>query len=568
MTFIEERGLVAPEASALLATKPLPVGSVRLTSGLWADRQAANREASLAHGGRELAKAGNFQNFRNLLDNASGHGHADAADSDVRNFVDSDVYKWLEAVGWESVRGLLSAEVEAQAEEAVELIVAAQDEDGYLNTWYQTLDHSQRFTNMQFGHELYCLGHLIQAAIAYNRARGDNRLLIVARRFADLVVYTFGENGRREVCGHPEIEMSLVELSRETGDERYAALAKAFIDRRGYGSLGEGRFGSAYYQDRQPYREMSNVEGHAVRAVYLGAGATDAAIDTEDEGLLAASATQWSNMVASKMYVTGGIGSRHWGESFGDEFELPADRAYCETCGAIGVTMWSWRLLLTDVQGRYGDIIERSLLNGFLAGVSEDGTAFNYVNPLQVRTEHPRQSWFEIACCPPNAMRALASVEHYIATADEATVFIHQFAGCEIDAGFGRSLRVSTDFPWAGSVHIEVESVGAGEWALSVRAPSWAGKQRMPHRARTAISRCRGSGLQATWSTWISACRCVSSLRPLRRMLFAEPSQSSAAPSSTASRSRGFREGCDSRMFAYPRVQASPNEPAVTTCPL
>jgi DUF1680 family protein len=219
---------------------------------------------------------------------------------------------------------------------------------------------------------------------------------------------------------------------------------------------------------------MTNVEGHAVRAVYLGAGATDAATDTEDEGLLAASAIQWSNMVASKMYLTGGIGSRHWGESFGDEFELPADRAYCETCGAIGVAMWSWRLLLTDVHARYGDVIERSLLNGFLAGVSEDGTAFNYVNPLQVRTEHPRQSWFEIACCPPNAMRALAAVDQYVATADDVTVYIHQFTDCEIDAGSGRSLRVSTDFPWAGSVHVEVGSAGAGEWALSIRVPSWA----------------------------------------------------------------------------------------------
>lgn len=475
MTIVHEYGVVAPSSTSKTALRPLPLGAIKLRPGFWDERQRVNRENSIPQGIDRLRAAGNFDNFRLIADRVAGeHGHAQAADSDVKNFVDSDIYKWLEAVGWEGADTALPPEIEDQAEEAIDLILRAQDTDGYLNTWYQTQDKSKRFSNMSFGHELYCLGHLIQAAVAYRRARGDDRLLAAARRFADLVVETFGPGGRNQICGHPEIEMALVELSRETGDGRYAELARDFIDRRGHGLLGEGRFGAAYYQDRIPFRQLSTVEGHAVRALYLGAGAVDAAVETGDRDLLEASRRQWRNMVAHKMYLTGGVGSRHNGESFGDDFELPADRAYCETCAAIGVAMWSWRLLLTELDGNVADIIERVLFNGLLPGVSQDGRAFNYVNPLHVRGEHPRQAWFEIACCPPNVMRTLASVEQYFVTETEDAVQLHQYANSKVSAGRGRTFTIDTDYPFGGTVTVTMEETTRAEWTLALRIPSWA----------------------------------------------------------------------------------------------
>ncbi|NUU05229.1 beta-L-arabinofuranosidase domain-containing protein [Leifsonia sp. C5G2] len=474
MTILETHGVVAPRRADLLAARPLPLGAVRLLPSVLQERQRINRDVSIPLGIHRLIDAGNLENFRLIADGSGGrHGHAGAADSDVKNFVDSDLYKWLEAVGWESERGPLAAEVEALAEEAIDLIERAQDEDGYLNTWYQTQDPSTRFSNLQFGHELYCLGHLIQAAIAFRRARQDDRLLAVARRFADLVVEQFGPSGREAVCGHPEIEMALVELARETGDQRYSDLALAFVDRRGRGLLGEGRFGSGYYQDRIPYRELDTVEGHAVRALYLGSGAVDAAVEARDTGLLAASRRQWDAMVASKTYITGGVGSRHHGESFGDDYELPSDRAYCETCAAIGVVMWSWRLLLTGLDGRVADLIERSLYNGLLAGVSLDGQAYNYVNPLLVRQSHDRQPWFEIACCPPNIMRTLASIEQYVASESDDEVQLHQYVRSEITAR-SAELHVDTEYPLNGRVVITVKRSTRSRWTLALRVPAWA----------------------------------------------------------------------------------------------
>lgn len=465
-------GLVAPSSAG--AARAFATGAVRLLPGFWESRQSLNRRVTLRHGGEQLVRAGNLDNFRRLTGLSDRpHGHSAASDSDVKNFVDTDLYKWLEAVGWESVRGPLEADVEALAEEAIELVLAAQDDDGYLNTWYQTQDRSARFSNLQFGHELYCLGHLIQAGIAWSRGRADSRLLDAGRRFADMVVATFRDGAREEVCGHPEVEMALVELSRETGDSRYRELAAAFIRRRGRGSLGPGRFGSAYYQDRIPYLDSDAFEGHAVRALYLACGAVDVATDSNDVDLVAATRRQWTNMISRRSHLTGGVGSRHHGESFGDDFELPADRAYCESCAAVAVVMLGWRLLLLERDSGVADSIERALFNGVLAGVSLDGLAFHYVNPLHVRVAHERQSWFEIACCPPNLMRTFASLEQLVATIRDGNVEVHQFMASRLVDG-DRALRIETDYPSSGRIRIVVES-GADEWSLLLRVPRWTG---------------------------------------------------------------------------------------------
>jgi DUF1680 family protein len=441
-----------------------------------AARQRTVRDTSLLAGLDRLRVAGNIHNFEVAAGRASGgHGHADALDGDVKNFVDSDLYKWLEAVAWTD-SGAVPQAVAQAADEAIELIAAAQADDGYLNTWYQMGPPSERFSNLQFGHEMYCLGHLIQAATAFHHARSDARLLAVAVRAADLLVQRFGLNGQPVVCGHPEIEMALVGLARATDRRDYVDLAAALIDRRGHGTLGPGRFGAAYYQDRLPVRDLVRLEGHAVRALYLSSGIVDVATATGDDTLLAASRRHWDALVAGQTYITGGVGSRQLGESLGEPYELPPDLAYCETCAGIALIMWSWRLLLVERDGRYADMIERALYNAVLPGMGLEGATFFYDNKLQVRAPFQRQPWFEIACCPPNLMRLLTSIDQYTATQDDHGIQIHQYGACHVAADHGRTLAIATAYPAEGHIEILVNSTDSVPWTLSLRIPAWTGQ--------------------------------------------------------------------------------------------
>ncbi|MBV8712862.1 MAG: glycoside hydrolase family 127 protein, partial [Solirubrobacterales bacterium] len=389
---------------------PLRLGSAAITGGLWAERQRLNREVLLPRAAAQLEAAGNFDNLRA----AARHG-AQRFRGPV--FMDSDVYKWLEAIGWELAREA-DEDLERLADEAIALVADAQDEDGYLNSYYQVVEPSERWSNLAQDHELYCAGHLIQAAIAQRRGRDEERLMRVARRFADHIEDTFLRGGRPGTPGHPEIEAALVELYRETRERRYLELAEYFVDQRGHGVLGPGQFGSSYYQDHVPVREATEVRGHAVRALYLATGVTDIYAETGEPELLAVMEAQWRDMTEAKTYITGGLGAHHQDEAFGDPFELPPDRCYGETCAAIASIMWNWRLLLVTGEARYAELLERTLYNGFLAGLAVDGSGFSYVNPLQVRAEHHdpvergarRQPWYEVACCPPNVMRLLASL--------------------------------------------------------------------------------------------------------------------------------------------------------------
>ncbi|MGQ9687157.1 MAG: glycoside hydrolase family 127 protein, partial [Thiobacillaceae bacterium] len=267
------------------------------------------------------------------------------------------------------------------ANEVIALIAQAQTPDGYPNSYYQVVKPDQRCTNLRDDHELYCAGHLFQAAVAHHRATGQNSLLDVARRFADYIDSVFGPGKRPGAPGHPEIEMALVELYRETGERRYLELAGFFLDQRGHGVIG----GRGYHQDRVPVREATAVEGHAVRQLYLTTGMADVYLETGEPALLSALLRQWDDMTGTKLYLTGGLGARHEGEAFGDPYELPNDRAYCETCAAIASILWNWRLLLATGKGRFADLIERTLYNGFLSGLSLDGQKYFYVNPLLSR---------------------------------------------------------------------------------------------------------------------------------------------------------------------------------------
>jgi DUF1680 family protein len=464
----------AVTAEADLALRPLDLGAARITGGLWWERQAANRDASIPDGLRRLHESGVLENFRVA---AVGSGEARGP-----IFADSDVYKWLEAAAWEYGRRpdeqLLADQLEVTA-----LVAAAQQPDGYLDTVVQ-LRRGARYGDPAHDHELYCAGHLFQAAVAQRRATGRTELLDVAVRLADHLVREFGPDGRPYVEGHPVVEMGLVELYRETGDRSYLRLAARFVEERGHGLLHEQdpRLDLTYFSDRVPVRRTTSPEGHAVRAVYLAAGAADVAAETGDRDLVDALAVQFSGMATAKQYVTGGLGARWEGEAFGDPYELPPDRAYAETCAAIGAAQWAWRMLLATADSRYADQIERLLLDAMLPGVSLSGDEFFYVNTLHLRSDaspdtersaaNGRRPWFDVACCPPNVMRTLATVASYAATESPSGLQLHQYATGDF-AGGGLSVRVRTGYPFDGGIDITVLDAEDGR-RLTVRIPAWA----------------------------------------------------------------------------------------------
>ncbi len=467
------RGPVQPTAAAAVAHRPVRGPGVRLTGGLLAGWQQRNRETSLPLALRQLETAGNLGNLR-LAGTGSGRPYRGPA------FMDSDVYKALEAASWELGRQS-ARELADFAARATALLEQAQQADGYLNSYIQVAGQPH-FARLESSHELYCAGHLIQAAVAARRACGGEALLLLARRFADHLTAVF-LGGRLGLDGHPVIETALVELYRETGTGAYLELARQFVDQRGHGLVGDSGFGVRYLQDHLPVRESAEVAGHAVRALYLESGIVDVAAETGDGELLAASAARWDDMVATKTALTGGNGSRHSGEAFGDCFELPPDRAYNETCAAIASFQWSWRLLLATGDARYADLMERVLYNGFGASLSADGRRFFYVNPLQRRDDHfenddpgRRREWFSCACCPPNIMRLVASLGHYVATVAGDVLYLHLLAESAITvqlAGEILSLDAATRYPWSGSAELRVRRAPAAECGLAVRIPAW-----------------------------------------------------------------------------------------------
>ena len=475
--------VVVPTASAISALTPLGGQNVAVTGAFWDWRLRTNRDVTIPRGYQQLNDAGNLANFGLA---AGAHGRYRALGEEIGvifPFLDTDLYKWLEAAAWELGRRPDPA-LAGDADRAIDLVAAAQRPDGYLNTYVQVVKPGREYQDLAWGHELYCVGHLIQAAVAWHRALGDDRLLAVAIRVADSVDRELGPGGRLAIDGHPEIEMALVELFRTTGERRYLELAARMIEARGDGLLGTGRYGPAYWQDHERVRDAATVAGHAVRQLYLDCGAVDVATELGDTQLLEAVVRRWRDMVATRMYLTGGLGSRHVDESFGDPFELPPDGAYAETCAAIASVMLAWRLLLATGDPEYADVIERTMYNGVLPGVSLEGGSFFYVNSLQRRTERApdrprsgeRQPWYACACCPPNVMRVLSSWPQYLATADARGIQVHQFATAELHApvadGAAR-LTMETGYPWDGSVRITVTEAPRQPWTLSLRVPAW-----------------------------------------------------------------------------------------------
>jgi uncharacterized protein len=453
------------------ARRPLDVRAVTLHDGMLGAWQRLNREATIPHCIERLETSGVLDNLRRLT------GDSDAAFRGPL-FADSDLYKVLEAIGWEVVRGDV-IEFEDFLDESVRLLAAVQAPDGYLNSYYQGPHTGERFTDLAQGHELYCLGHLVQAGIAWSYA-GRTELLEIALRAVELVHATFGPGGRDEVCGHPEIETALVELSRVTGDPRHRELARRMIELRGSGRVGEGMFGGAYYQDLVPVKDAREATGHAVRQLYLLAGVADVELDDPVSGYGESLDALWTSIHTQKMYVTGGLGSRHRGEAFGDPYELPPDRAYAETCAAIANLHWNWRMLLLHGDAKYADEMERGLYNAIAVSTAMNGKAFFYSNPLQLRAGHSheedapstRLDWYACACCPPNLARLLSSLSGYVLTETDDAVQFQLYAAGRYDLGDGSHADVRTDYPWDGSVRIELDAPSSRR--IELRVPGWA----------------------------------------------------------------------------------------------
>ncbi|MCS5716455.1 glycoside hydrolase family 127 protein [Herbiconiux sp. CPCC 205716] len=459
---------------------------VALTSGFWADLQRLNTTAMIPHGVDWVNRLDWTTNFS---DAAAGRQYAHRG----REFADSEIYKLIEAMSWDVAR-TGEADQHSALQELVVLIGSAQDPDGYLHTLFGRPWQSPRYSDFKWGHELYCFGHLIQAAVAHNRALGSDDLLQTAIRLADHICTMFGEHGLEKVCGHAEIEVALVELYRVTGTRRYLEQARIFVERRGTGTLPLFEFGAAYWQDDVRVRDAEVLRGHAVRALYLAAGAVDVAVELGDRELLHALELQWDNTVAKRTYITGGMGSHHMDEAFGDDFVLPPDRSYCETCAGVASIMFSWRLLLATGKAKYADLIERTLFNVVATSPGADGKSFFYANTLHQRTAHGvpalneegvtirggsagRQAWFEVSCCPPNVARTLASLGAYVATTDADGLQVHQFASgtisAETPAGFV-GVKIETEYPLSGRVRVIVTDAPEGGAAIRIRVPGWA----------------------------------------------------------------------------------------------
>ncbi|MEV0614558.1 beta-L-arabinofuranosidase domain-containing protein [Nonomuraea sp. NPDC050404] len=449
-------------SSGVLA--PLGLDAVRVLPGFWGDRIALNREVTIAHCREWEEREGWIGNFRGERPRRG------------REFSDSEVYKLLEAMAWADHPALPAL---------AETVAQAQEGDGYLNTRWT----GSRYTDFEWGHELYCYGHLIQAGVARLRTHGEDRLTEVVTKAADHVCRRFMEGA--ETCGHPVIEMALVELYRVTGAERYLEMARRFVARRGLPALADIPFGRGYYQDDVPVRRAQVFRGHVVRALYLACGVVDVAVETGDQELLKAVESQWERTVARRTYLTGGMGSRHADESYGEDYELPPDRAYNETCASIASVMLAHRLLLATGDARYADLAERTMYNMLATGVALDGRSFFYVNPLQVRVpavpldgvNHAaegglRSPWFDVSCCPNNIARTLASLPAYVAAARGDDVLIHHLTPSEIRHG-ALALRVETGYPWHGSVSVRV--LRGGEGRVGLRVPAWASDATLVH---------------------------------------------------------------------------------------
>jgi len=459
---------------------PIPFDKVNITGGFWKDRIELNESVTLDSVRRRFEDTGRFS----ALSCEWKQGEPDRP----HFFYDSDAAKWMEAAAYVLERKN-DKQLESYVEDLIDRIERNMTPDGYFNVWYTVVEPGKRFTDRDH-HELYCAGHLIEAAVAYYEATGKRRFLDLMCRYAGLIddVFRRDDSAAFTTPGHPEIELALVRLYRCTGEKRWLDLSRFFIDKRGNNEKDRGEasgFASEdYLQDRIPLRDQSEAVGHSVRACYLYSAMADIAYECGDEELLAAANRIFKNMTEHRMYITGGIGSTSIGEAFTVDGDLPNETAYAETCAAISLAMFAQRMSLTAVDSRYADIVERVIYNGFLSGTSLDGKSFFYVNPLEVLPEacHKderkfhvkpiRQKWFGCACCPPNLARTVSSVASYAYTENDTTLFVHLYMGGTVE-GEKVKASITSEFPWDGHVSVTCESDTKEPYTFAFRIPGW-----------------------------------------------------------------------------------------------
>ena len=468
-------GVICLDHSLNARLHPVPVQAVRLGDGFWAGRRKVTTERSLPTMLDLLEEHGVVDNFRRLSGkkNVPRRGPL---------YTDSDLYKWIEAASWAIASNETSdadkQKFRSQIDSLISEIVAVQEPTGYLNTYYVGDKVRLRFTELTRSHEDYCLGHLLQAGIAYYRATGNRTLLDAGKRFADYLVENFGPTKRPFVTGHPELEMALVELYRTTGEAKYLDFTRYLFSGVERDRLKLKDADLRYTFSGKPFVSRTEFEGHAVRALYAASGATDYFAESGDPGYKKALDSLWTDLTARKMYITGGVGSRSGGESFGDAYELPSEQAYAETCAAVANVMWNFRMLSLTGDERYADVLERALYNGVNSGMSLSGNLYCYRNPLASNGEKLRNPWYDTTCCPPNVERLFESLPGYFYSTSRDGVYVNLFHNSDLDwrlsDGTGLKLSQTTSYPWSGDVRFTVNPARTSEFTLYVRWPAWA----------------------------------------------------------------------------------------------
>jgi uncharacterized protein len=497
----KDAGVIDVSRSSYAKLKTVPVRAVEIQEGFWSKRRVTNLESSIPSMHDELIDHGRMNNFLRLEGESSAPQIGPV-------YSDSDIYKWAEAVGF-ALQSSDHPQLRATTLEMIREVVATQEPSGYINTYYQNDRKPLRmlYDTQTTGHELYCLGHMLQGAIAIYRATGDRTLLDAGIRFVDnflLPNYGPGVNQKGIVAGHPEIEMALIELYRTTGN-------RAYVDLAGYILHGDERIPLrtqqiVYMFCGIPFTSRTHLEGHAVRAMYACCGATDYYLETGDPAYWKTLNTLWEDLVRDQLYVTGGVGARETGEAFGDPYELPNARAYGESCAAIGMMMWNWRMLAASGDARFTDVIERALYNGINSGMSLDGKTYCYRNPLAFDPEGDssdrhtpegkiRNPWYDTTCCPPNLERTFASLPGYFYGTSDDGVYVHLYDNSSVNwrLADGRPFRITqtTGYPWEGNVKIAVDPAAPSEFTLHVRIPGWS------QQSSVRVNGAEQSGVQA-----------------------------------------------------------------------
>lgn len=484
---------------------PVPFTAVEIRSNFWSPRLETNRTVTIPYDFTKCEETGRITNF----DKAAGRMEGD---HEGIFYNDSDVYKIVEGAAY-SLNLHPDPVLDRYLDDLIAKIAAAQEPDGYLYTARTIAERNgtvdklpderegkSRWSNLRVSHELYNVGHLYEAAVAHYHSTGKRTLLDVALRNADLIDRVFGPGKRHDVPGHQEIEMGLVKLYQVTGERRYLRLAKFFLDERGHAhgrALYANHDNPGYMQDHLPVVEQTEAVGHAVRAAYMYCGMADVAALTDTAAYITAIDAIWKNVVRRKLYITGGIGARHRGEAFGEDYELPNATAYAETCAAIANAMWNQRMFLLHGDAKYLDVLERTIYNGFLSGVALTGDLFFYVNPLAFdgefefnRHSKTREPWFDCSCCPSNVVRFLPSLPGYAYATQGDNIYVNLYLGSHaaLDTPQGQvQIEQATAYPWEGEISLTLTLEQPLEFTLYLRIPGWARNEPLPSDLYTYI---------------------------------------------------------------------------------